>query len=126
MLLALRGALNRQAHVRGNQLCQHLVHLQRLFRLGITRIADEAFIAQRQHQRTEDRFVEEFRGVNAVQNGQALGQRPALFLQRTAVDRRIRAQQPERNGVALQRFARAGRQQLQGTGTRRIDVEFVV
>ena len=51
-----------------------------------------------------------------MQNGQALRQRPALFLQRAAVDGRVRAQQPEGNGVALQRFARTGRQQLQGTG----------
>ena len=116
MLLALRCALNRQAHIRRNQFCQHLVNLQRLFRLGSARIADEAFVTQRQHQRAEYRLVEEFRGVNAVQNGQALRQRPALFLQRAAVDRRVRAQQPERNGVALQRFARTGRQQLQGTG----------
>ena len=84
--LALRRALDRQTHIRRNEFGQHLVHLQRLFRLGIARIADVAFVTQRQDQRAEDRFVEELRGVNAVQNGQALCQRPALFLQRTAVD----------------------------------------
>lgn len=84
--LALRRTLNRQTHIRGNQLCQHLINLHRLFRLGIARIANVPFVAQRQHQGAEYRFVEEFRGVNAMQNGKALGQRPALFFQRTAVD----------------------------------------
>jgi hypothetical protein len=124
--LVLRRALNRQTHIRRNQIGQHLVNLQRLFRLGIAGIADIAFITQRQHQRAEYRFVEELRRVNAVQHRQALRQRAALFLQRAAVDGRVRAQQPEGNGVALQRFARACRQQLQGTGARRIDMQLVV
>ena len=60
-----------------------------------------------------------------MQHGQTLRQRTALFLQRAAVHRRVAAQQPEGDGVALQRFARTGRQQLQRTGVRGVDAQFI-
>ena len=66
--LALRCALNGQTHIRRDQIGQHLIHLHRLLRLGVTGIADVFLITQSQHQRTEHRFIEELRRVNAVQN----------------------------------------------------------
>ena len=56
-----------------------------------------------------------------MQHRQALGHGTTLFFQRTAVDRRVGAQQPEGDGIALQRLARARGQQLQGARVRRIE-----
>lgn len=75
----LRDAFNRQPHIRRNQVRQHPINLQRLFRLGIAGVANVAFIAQGQHQGAEHRFVEELRRVNAMQDRQALGHGTTLF-----------------------------------------------
>ena len=68
ILLALCGALDGQTHIRRDQFGQHLIDLHRFFRFGIPGIADESLVTQRQHQRAEHRFIEEFRRVNAVQH----------------------------------------------------------
>ena len=83
---------NRHADITGDQVSQDMPCRQSLRDIGITAVADIPFIAQRQYQRGKDRFVEELRRVDPVQYRQTLCQRPALFLQRAAVNRRLGAE----------------------------------
>lgn len=105
-------AFNGQLDFRGNQIAQHVVHLHGVLTDRIADVVDVAFFTQRRHQGGEHRLVEELRRIDTVQYRQALGHDTALFLQRTAVDARISAEDRHGDGIALQRFTDTGGQQL--------------